>query len=87
VAVIFFFYQILEHEPRESERLTRNVLILFLVFVAGEGIARESMTFIGCLPLFVLCGYDGAGEVINRRGGPGSGQRVRLGRRSEGGSK
>jgi hypothetical protein len=88
VAVIFFFYKVLENEPRESERLTRQALILFLLFVVGEGIARESLTFIGCLPLFVLCGYDSAGQVINQRApAPVSARRVRLARRSEGGQR
>ena len=87
LAFIYFFYKTLEHEPRETERLTRQVLILFLVFVVGEGIARESMTFIGCLPLFVLCGYDSAGEAVGRRGAP-AGNRVRLARvAAEGGPK
>lgn len=31
-------------------------MILYLLFVMGEAIARESMTFIGCMPLFVACG-------------------------------
>jgi hypothetical protein len=86
LAFIYFFYKILEHEPRETERLTRQMLILFLVFVVGEGIARESLTFIGCLPLFVLCGYDSAGEAVGRRGAP-AGNRVRLARLAEGGAK
>jgi hypothetical protein len=77
LAVMFFFYQVIELEPRESERATRKALILFLVFVAGEGIARESLTFIGCLPLFLLCGYDSAGEIISRRASS-AGNRVRM---------
>ena len=46
---------------------------LSCVFVVGEGIARESLTLLGCLPLFVLCGYEGAVEI---------GRPERAGRRS-----
>jgi hypothetical protein len=60
LAILFFFYKVIEPEPRENDRIVRQALILFLAFVFGEGIARESMTFMGCLPLFLLCGYDSA---------------------------
>jgi hypothetical protein len=63
LATALFFYKILEPEPRTEEWPFRHALVLFLSFVIGEGIARESMTFIGCLPLFVLCGYSTASEM------------------------
>jgi hypothetical protein len=77
LATMFFFYKVLEDEPREQDRMARQALILFLVFVVGEGIARESMTFMGCLPLFILCGYDNAGSLLARRAAL-SGNRIRL---------
>jgi hypothetical protein len=72
LAILFFFYKVLEPEPQEGDRLARQALILFLLYVLGEGIARESLTFMGCLPLFLLCGYDSASEMLRRRSGPAS---------------
>jgi hypothetical protein len=71
LATALFFYKILEPEPRAEEWPLRHALVLFLCFVIGEGIARESMTFMGCLPLFVLCGYSTASEMrqLAKRGG------------------
>ena len=63
VAFAFLFYKVLRPEVRDDQqRKVRQALIVFLVFVIGEGIARESLTLVGCLPLFVLCGYEGATE-------------------------
>jgi hypothetical protein len=81
---LFFFYKILEPEPREGDRLARQALILTLVFVLGEGIARESLTFMGCLPLFLLCGYDSANEMLGRRA-TGHVSALRLVRQASGG--
>jgi hypothetical protein len=84
LALLFFFYKILEPEPREGDRLARQALILTLVFVLGEGIARESLTFMGCLPLFLLCGYDSANEMLGRRA-TGHVSALRLVRQASGG--
>ncbi len=37
-----------------------DVIVICLLFVIGEGIVRESLTFMGCLPLFLACGYVSA---------------------------
>lgn len=83
VAFTFLFYKVLRPEPRDGQQgKVRQALILFLVFVIGEGIARESLTYIGCLPLFVFCGYESAGEMLARQTAPGLSPLRRLRRRS-----
>jgi hypothetical protein len=86
LAILFFFYKVLEPEPPENDRMARQALVLFLCFVLGEGIARESLTFMGCLPLFLLCGYDSAGEMLTRRGAPAA-SALRLVTRQTGGQR
>ncbi len=64
LGIVVFFYTVLRREAKDDQqRKVRQALVVFLVFVIGEGIARESLTLIGCLPLFVLCGYEGATEM------------------------
>ncbi len=87
LAILFFFYKVLEPEPGESDQRARRALILFLVFVLGEGIARESMTFIGCLPLFLFCGYDSAAEMNRRRLAIMAASPLRRVRQSSGGAR
>ncbi|MEO7933363.1 MAG: hypothetical protein ABIT76_09415 [Chthoniobacterales bacterium] len=55
--VLLYFYKVIAPAPNKDDWMARRALVFFLAFVIGEGIARESMTFIGCLPLFLLCGY------------------------------
>ncbi len=53
---------------RESGREGADkVFTLFLFFVMGEGIARESLSFLGCLPVFVAIGF----RLAPRPGGRG----------------
>ena len=83
VAFPFLFYKVLRPDPLDGEQnKVRQVVILFLVFVTGEAIARESLTYIGVLPLFVLCGYESANEMLARRTTPGISPLRRVKRRS-----
>ncbi|MEP6668269.1 MAG: hypothetical protein ABJF10_03905 [Chthoniobacter sp.] len=52
--VLFFIGAARRASGREAADI---VFLLYLFFVMGEGIARESMTFLGCLPLFVAIGF------------------------------
>ena len=86
-AFVFYFYMVLRPEARDDhDRKVRQVLVLFLVFVIGEGIARESLTMVGCLPVFVLSGYEGASEMLARRLAPVLSPLRRVRQRSSGGS-
>jgi hypothetical protein len=60
LAPIFYFNNMLRLPPDERNPWVRDALVLFLLYVMGEAIARESMTFLGCLPLFLACGWQGA---------------------------
>jgi hypothetical protein len=62
LGVMLFFFRVLQRSPVGSRAWAWDTLMLFLLFVMGEGIARESMTFIGCLPLFLAAGYCATGE-------------------------
>ncbi|HSI15552.1 MAG TPA: hypothetical protein VK961_26135 [Chthoniobacter sp.] len=74
LAVVLFFFSAVR---RESGRdIADTVFFLYLVFIMGEGIARESLTFLGCLPLFVAAGFRFAPR-LNRS------QRVQSPRREE----
>ena len=64
MAVLLYFYKVIAPAPNKEDWMTRRALVLFLAFVIGEGIARESMTFIGCLPLFILCGHYNASQWL-----------------------
>ncbi|HEX8372234.1 MAG TPA: hypothetical protein VF585_05615 [Chthoniobacterales bacterium] len=67
-AVLLYFYKVVAPQPTKKDWMVRRGLIFFLVFIIGEGIARESMTFIGCLPLFILCGHYNASQWLQSRG-------------------
>jgi len=70
---LFFFSAVRRESGRE---IADTVFFLYLVFIMGEGIARESLTFLGCLPLFVATGFRLAPR-LNRS------HRVRAPRREE----
>jgi hypothetical protein len=76
LAMTLFFATMLGLPPPGDRQWIKDGMVLFLLFVMGEAIARESMTFIGCMPLFVACGclYYGAGESVSR-GAPRSSSR------------
>ncbi len=57
VAVAWFFFSMVRVRADGERAWARDAVILFLLFVMGEGLARESMTFIGVMPLFVAIGY------------------------------
>ena len=59
-SVAFYFFSVLKKTTRDVNPRAVDVLIFFLLVVLGEGIARESLTFMGCMPLFVACGYVSA---------------------------
>ncbi len=62
LAPILYFNNMLRLPPDERHPWVRDALVLFLLYVMGEAIARESMTFLGCLPLFLACGWQGAAD-------------------------
>jgi hypothetical protein len=67
-AIAFYFFRVLWRSRESSQPRAVDVLVLCLLFVVGEGIARESLTFMGCMPLFVACGYvSGATTAIRHR--------------------
>ena len=57
VAVAWFFLTAILARTDGERPWARDAAILFLLFVMGEAIARESMTFIGVMPLFVALGF------------------------------
>jgi hypothetical protein len=59
-AIAFYFFRVLWRSRESSQPRAVDVVVLCLLFVVGEGIARESLTFMGCMPLFVACGYVSA---------------------------
>ena len=61
LAIAFYFFKVLPGSDRESP--ATDIVILCLIFVVGEGIARESLTFMGCMPLFAACGYVSASSA------------------------
>jgi len=63
---LFLFF--IRAARRDSGRETADIVfVLYLFFVMGEGIARESMAFLGCLPLFVAIGFRYAPRVNVRK--------------------
>jgi hypothetical protein len=60
--VVLFFRNALRRPPSLSRPWSRDASLLFLLFVMGEAIARESLMFAGCLPLFVACGFVNTSE-------------------------
>jgi hypothetical protein len=56
VAMFLYFLYVLGLRPVGGRTWVHDGLILFLLFVMGEAIARESLTFIGCMPMFLACG-------------------------------
>jgi hypothetical protein len=66
VAIAFYFFRVLWKARETSRPRAVDVVVICLLFVVGEGIARESLTFLGCLPLFVACGYASAASASTR---------------------
>ncbi len=64
LGMAFYFFRVLQAADNWSEPHVFDALILFLLFVMGEGIARESLTFMGCVGLFVACGYVIASDNV-----------------------
>jgi len=65
LAVFLFFRRA---AGRDSGREGADIIFtLYLFFIMGEGIARESLSFLGCLPLFVAIGYRMAPRPRGRR--------------------
>ncbi len=60
VAIAFYFFRVLWISRPGVQARGTDVIVLCLLFVIGEGIARESLTFMGCMPLFIACGYVSA---------------------------
>jgi hypothetical protein len=60
ISVIAYFVCVMRLPPVPGSEWARDGSVIFLLFVMGEGIARESMTFLGCLPLFLMCGWQTA---------------------------
>lgn len=60
LAIGLYFFRVLWIGRKSPRPEASDVLILCLLFVIGEGIVRESLTFMGCLPLFLACGYVSA---------------------------
>jgi hypothetical protein len=56
-ALILYFRNALARPIPSSRLWSKDCLLLFLLFVMGEAIARESLSFLGCIPLFLACGY------------------------------
>lgn len=75
LAVVLYFWFILGARPPEGKIWIRDALVLYLLFVMGEAIARESLTFIGCMPLFVACGCHGDIGGFDSDGAPRSSSR------------
>jgi hypothetical protein len=55
-AMCLYFAYILKLTPAGDRKWLHDGLVLYLLFVMGEAMARESLTFIGCMPLFLFCG-------------------------------
>jgi len=66
VAIAFYFFRVLWRARDSSHPRAVDALVLCLLFVVGEGIARESLTFMGCMPLFVACGYVSSSSASSR---------------------
>jgi len=60
LAIAFYFFRVIWIGKSTGQPRAVDIICLCLLFVVGEGIARESLTFMGCLPLFVSCGYVSA---------------------------
>ncbi|GEM_PF-6895320 len=88
LAIAFYFFRVIRIGKTRGRLRSWDVLVLFLLFVIGEGIARESLTFMGCMPLFVACGYvsaasaEAAGETSSPIPKNRSRRRSRLARHS-----
>jgi len=65
LAIAFYFFRVMWVGRAIPQFRAMDVLILCLLFVLGEGVARESLTFMGCMPLFVACGYSTAASAAS----------------------
>ena len=57
LGVVAYFRKVLTYRVSSSREWARDCCLLFLIFVMSESIAREALSFIGCMPLFVACGF------------------------------
>ena len=57
LAFAAFFYRCLRMWVQGAARAAHLVLVLFLLMLVGDGVARESLFFLCSLPAFVACGY------------------------------
>ncbi len=55
--LILYFRNVLARPIPTSRLWSKDCLLLFLLYVMGEAMARESLSFLGCMPLFIACGY------------------------------
>lgn len=66
LAIAFYFFRVLWMGRNNDDFAGMDVIVICLLFVIGEGIARESLTFMGCMPLFLACGYVSADSAAER---------------------
>ncbi len=67
LGVGFYFFVVVKKSSTRGDPRAMDALILFLLLVIGEGIARESLTFMSCGPVFVACGYVSAAGLPRGR--------------------
>ncbi len=70
LGLIVYFRSVLAYRLPSSRAWARDCCVLFLVFVMGESIAREALMFIGCMPLFVACGFLSGSRLRTERSNP-----------------
>ena len=65
LAIGFYFFRVIRMGRAARRPIAMDVLYICLLLVMGEGIARESLTFMGCMPLFIVCGYVSAAAAAS----------------------
>ena len=70
--LIFYFRNVLARPIPTSRLWSKDCLLLFLLYVMGEAMARESLSFLGCMPLFIACGYVNGIRASSSRDGRNS---------------
>ncbi len=63
--LILYFRNALSRPLPSSRLWSKDCLLLFLLYVMGEAIARESLSFLGCIPLFIACGYTNGIRAVS----------------------
>lgn len=63
--LILYFRNALARPLPSSRLWSKDCLLLFLLYVMGEAIARESLSFLGCIPLFVASGYTNGIRAVS----------------------